>query len=290
VAPRISAHPEELLGGEVRGRPGGEPLLLGEQVGKMRVPGEAEVDEHRLAIRAENQVVRLQVAMHRFLLVEAVQRVPDGGAEPRDLGSGQRAADELGLEAASLGVLEHGVRQAAQVCGGHEAGYVRAGERGQDHRLGLVVEQAGRGVARLETRHLHQERESRLGSGDAIDDALLARVDPLPDEEVVDQLPRHQPLGGRAPGAHGAAQGSVSGRPAARILRAAVAWSYGTRWKVIRSRPASKSAYAAAGLRSRGCPTEPTIATQRRFLRTGTEVPGTGANSDIFPGELSKNS
>ena len=81
--------------------------------------------------------------------------------------------------------------------------------------------------------------------------------------------PRHRPRSSRC--------AKASGRPAARIAAAAPAWSYGTRWNASRPCATSSSAYIARVSPSRGCPTEPTTASQWRCAVSGTATPATGA-------------
>ena len=221
VAARIAADAEQLLRRQVGRRAGLEPLLLREQIGKVGMPGEAEVEQHRLAGRAQEDVVRLEIAVDRVLLVQTVQRVRDGGADPPYLVHGQRSVLDARRQALAFHALHHQIGSPAQIPGGDEARDVRAAERRQDHRFRLVAKQALRGLAGLEPRHLHEQGEPRLRPGRAVDHALGAGVDRLPDDEVVDLLPRPQPLGGGSAPDHGVPRAKRSGSPAARTFRAA---------------------------------------------------------------------
>ena len=221
IAARVASHPEELLGREIRRGPGGEALLLREQVGKARVPGDAEVDQHRLAVRAQDDVVGLEVAVDRLLEVQAAERVGDGRADAGHLRRGHRRARQLRFEAPALDLLHHEVRQPPQVSGSDEARQVGARKLRKDPRLGLVVEQALRGVGAVEAGHLHEQGARRLGAGDAVDDALRTGMDALPDEKVVDHLAWHQPLGSGSLRSHESCRCTIRApQAAARALQA----------------------------------------------------------------------
>ena len=56
-------------GRDVRGRAGGVMLLLREQVGKVRVVREAEVEQHGFAVGPKDEILRLDVEMNDVLAV-----------------------------------------------------------------------------------------------------------------------------------------------------------------------------------------------------------------------------
>ena len=66
------------------------------------------------------------------------------------------------------------------------------------------------------------------------------------------------------------------------MVSAAAAISYGTRMKVISFFTSSKMEYDAAGLPSRGCPTEPSTTSQRRRPCSARALSVTGLKAVIF--------
>src|SRR4029077_15164456 len=122
------------------------------------------------------------------------------------------------------------------------------------------------------------ERKPRIRCGGRvhlIDRPVSAGMDAFAEPEAADTRARvrpirHAPERRQIPSSTRTAR--EPGKPARRILSAAAPASYGTRKKVSCRCSDSNRAYAAAGLRSRGCPTDPTMATQRRWPRTGIGV------------------
>src|SRR5262249_36696150 len=119
--------------------------------------------------------------------------------------------------------------RAFEVARGDEFRHVRARETRQDHLLDLEGDDGQRILAAPQQRDLHQDREIDIGPLDAPDARLPAAQERLDETESADAV------AGVVPPAHHAQTPSsrraprTGGRPASRILLAAVATSYGTR-------------------------------------------------------------
>ncbi len=74
---------QDLFGREVGGR--SEHVAVGGQGGRAQRSGDAEVSEHQRAVRTDQQVARLDVAMDHALLMRALQRVGGLGHEVHGL-------------------------------------------------------------------------------------------------------------------------------------------------------------------------------------------------------------
>ena len=98
VAARVVAHPEHLLGGDVGVRAHRLRDDLGHQVGELVVPRESEVDEHRLAALAKQDVGRRDVQVDDVLAMQVVQRRGHAGADAGDLLRRERPAAQPGGE------------------------------------------------------------------------------------------------------------------------------------------------------------------------------------------------
>ena len=84
---RIALH---LLGRHVGPGADRHRELLGQQVGQLLVARQAEVDQHRLAVVAQDDVAGLQVEVDDVLAVQVVQRDRDLDADLDDLVERQR--------------------------------------------------------------------------------------------------------------------------------------------------------------------------------------------------------
>ena len=142
-----------LLGRDVRG--GAEHRAGGGELADQVRAGDAEVGEHERAVRPDQQVAGLHVAVHDALLVRRVQRVGGLRQQRHRAGRGQPAdAAERGGERVALDVLHHQERDvlvAAEVVDVDHAGVVDGG-----HGPGLAAEPLG------EAGFVQQRREQAL--------------------------------------------------------------------------------------------------------------------------------
>ena len=129
---RIAQH---LLGRDVG--PGADrPVeLLGDEVGKLVVARQAEIDQHRLAVVAQDDVARLEVEMDD-VLADGCRAARHATLAP------MRATSSAGSGVLSSSVLSelsgdelHHDVGLLEIAGRDEARHVRAGEPRQDHLL-----------------------------------------------------------------------------------------------------------------------------------------------------------
>ena len=132
-----------LLGGHVRGRPDERPLL-GERVGAAH-PRDSEVGDLRVAFLVEDDVHRLQVAVHEAAVVGVREACGDLARDRLCAHVVERlTAGQSILERPSRQVLEHHVRSAALVAVVEQPADVRVRERRDGTRL--AVETLGVGA------------------------------------------------------------------------------------------------------------------------------------------------
>ena len=90
------------------------PFLLGVQVREPGVPGETEVDEHRLPIRSQDDVLGFEIAVHRLLPMQSVHRVRHRGADrarPRRPEAGNAASSASRLSPSTRSMTRYGTRR-----------------------------------------------------------------------------------------------------------------------------------------------------------------------------------
>ena len=187
---------------DVRGRPRRRAFrLLGRQVGggahdrpgfrERRLAGrprDAEVGELGAALRVEEDVRGLQVAVDDPVRVRMGEAGGDLGREPLRLEVGQRpTAAEALLERAAAEVFEDEVRPALGLADVVDPGDVRMGQRGD--RAGLPDEPRRVGVAREELERHEAPELAVLGQPDLGHAAAAEQVAKL--EPVADHLAGH---------------------------------------------------------------------------------------------------
>ena len=164
VAARVAAHAHHLLGRHPRGRAHGLALLFGQQVGEVRVARQAKVQQHGMVLVREQHVAGLEVEVAGVLLVQAVHRVGQGGAQAGDeFFVGPLARVQPVLQGVALQVFHGDVGQPVQVARGHKARHVWPGEGGQDLQLHLKAHDVLGPVARGHARDLHGHGKARVG-------------------------------------------------------------------------------------------------------------------------------
>ena len=163
VAARVVARELHLLGRHVRARAQRQAEFLVQQVGQLVVARQAEVHQHRGAVVAEHDVAGLDVQVHQVLAVQLVQRGGDAGADLGDLLHRQRRVVQARAQRVAGDALHHDVGLAREVAARHELRHVRAVQRRQDHLLDLEADDAGRVLAALDARHLHDQRHRLAG-------------------------------------------------------------------------------------------------------------------------------
>ena len=225
VAARIAAHAQHLLGRDVGAGAHGQVELLGQQVGQLRVVGEAEVDQHGGAVGAEQHVARLHVEVDDVLRVQRLQRQRHARADVRDFFRRQRRLRQARAQRLARHALHHQVRLRAEVTGGDEARHMRAGEARQDHLLHLETDDGGRIVVGAQARDLHDQRQGMLGVAHAPQRGHAAAVQRLLQAETVNDRAGFGFVCGHAQPPLSRRRASASGRPAARTLAAAVSTS-----------------------------------------------------------------
>ncbi len=182
VAARVAAHAHHLFGGNPCGRAHGFAQLLRQQIGKMRVAGQAKVQQHGLPPGAYEYVGGLKVQVHHVLLVQRVHGAGNGGAQlGNDLVVWQRALVNPVVQRAAVHVLHHQVGHALQVACGHKARYMGALQGLHDLALHLKAHDVFATVARSHARYLHGHGKAGIALAlrvvHAVDVGHATRVD-----------------------------------------------------------------------------------------------------------------
>ncbi len=197
VAARIAAIGLQLLGRHVGRRARSEVLLLGEEIGIVRVAREAEVDEHGLARWPQDEVLRLEIEMDDVLLVHAVHGVGERRTDARHLLRCERRTLGACRERRAVDPFHRDVRRGGEITGGHEPRHVASREGGQDHELHLEAHDAEGRLAHADRRHLHDDGKAGVAPGlrgHAIDESGAALVDAIDEREAVDHDARCETL------------------------------------------------------------------------------------------------
>jgi hypothetical protein len=138
----VAAH---LLGGHVRGRPD-DHAGVGDLGGPVE-PGDAEVGQPGAVVAVEQDVGRLDVAVHDAALVHVGQRVGQLRTQRRDVGRVHRSRAQRVGEAAPVDQVGDDVALAVGGAGVEERDQARVPQRAEDAHLAAVAPGVGGGRA-----------------------------------------------------------------------------------------------------------------------------------------------
>mmetsp|Transcript_10601 Transcript_10601/g.43296 ORF Transcript_10601/g.43296 Transcript_10601/m.43296 type:complete len:454 (-) Transcript_10601:1354-2715(-) len=198
VAARVIAHELDLLRAHIGPGAHRQRELLLQQIGQLLMAAQAEIDQHRGAIRAEHDVAGLDVEVNDMLAVQRRQRRGDAGANVGDLLDGQGRVVQPRAQRVARNALHHDEGLARPVAAGHEAGHMRPAELGHQHLLDLEADDGGGVFAALDARHLHQQLGAAVAAvrtADAPEVGHAALVQLLFEPEAVKHLPGLQGRG-----------------------------------------------------------------------------------------------
>ena len=153
MLPPVTCSGAAYSGGERAELPalGGEPLVRLARIDQL---GDAEVEKPGLPLTIDQNVLRLQIAMHDQVGVRIAHRVQDLQEDPETLRDPQLSCLAVLIDALPVDVLEHDVRLSERrQAGVDQSRYVRVAQPRQDARLatepGLAVAADEAGVEQL---------------------------------------------------------------------------------------------------------------------------------------------
>ena len=202
VAARVTAHPHHLFGRNPTRRTHGFAQLLGQQVGVVRVVGQAKVEQDRitkagLRVRAfwfrhiaKQHIGRFEVQVHRVLLVQRMRRMGHGTGQAHDHRRRQRTGQvQPVLQGAAAHVFHDQVGHALQVARSHKPRHVAAGEHLQDVAFHLEADDVFCPIAAGHAGHFHGQRKAgvvpALGVGHPVNMGHATAVHAFVDGEAV---------------------------------------------------------------------------------------------------------
>ena len=196
VAARLMPYAQHLLRRHIGRGAIGQAEFLHHQVRQLVVMREAIINQHHLAIGAEQHIGRLEIKVDHMLAVKIMQRRGNFCAQCRNIGAGHRQVFKSGQQRGRVDMLHHQIGLGGKIPHSHIFGHMNALEARQNHLLHLEADNGRRVFALMDHRHFHQHRHVYIRPRHLPQGGHAALIDEFDNFKTADGCARFKPVFG----------------------------------------------------------------------------------------------